>query len=242
MTTKESNAGNSQEETIVTTPENPDQETKLGEVIDPSDDKGDVDTPPGNGQGDEQKVPLHVVIDMKKEIRELKRQLSEKSITTKDFDDEVTALQDKFNVDGEFIEEMLSVAEKRAEQRLAPKIQQISQKEQAQKVAQALDNLYENSIQANPEYADIANKDVIMELAKNPANKGKTMSQILEETYGRVVQKGTRTLEKTTPGASKDTDYDFDNMDSEQEREVLNDPELSKKYAEHNMKYIKNLL
>jgi len=248
MTIK-SDEGTSQEEvtvdTTTQTPENnqPDQEQTLGEVITPTDDS-DVEITPAKGKDNEEMVPLHVVLDMKSEIKDLKKQLADKSITTGDYDQEIQALQEKYDVDADFLKDIFAVSDKRAEAKFAPQIQQISAKDKAKKQLEVIDTLYEQSIKANPEFADVANKAIIIELAKNPANHGKTMTQLLDEAYGRVVQKGTRTLESTQPGASKASEHtvDFDNMDTETEARVLKDPELAKELATHNMKYIKNLL
>ena len=181
---------------------------------------------------------------MKSEIKDLKKQLANKSITTGDYDQEIQAIQEKYDVDADFLKDIFAVSDKRAEAKFAPQIQQSSAKDKEKKQLEVIDSLYEQSIKANPEFADVANKTIIIELAKNPANHGKTMTQLLDEAYGRVVQRGTRTLESTQPGASKASEHtvDFDNMDAETEARVLRDPELAKELATHNMKYIKNLI
>jgi hypothetical protein len=117
---------------------------------------------------------------------------------------------------------------------LADKLAKIEANEQRAKRDVALENGLNKALDAAPEFKDIANADVIKQMALNPANKDKTFVQLLDEAYGNALG-GRRTIETTTPrGGAKDTKVDIDRAkkDSEYRREVLSNPDLKKQYNE----------
>ena len=98
------------------------------------------------------------------------------------------------------------------------------------KLAQGLSK----ALEAAPEFKDVANADVIKQMALNPANSDKTFVQLLEEAYGNAIG-GRRTIETTTPrGGAADTKVDIDRTrkDPEYRREVLSNPDMKKQYNE----------
>jgi len=117
---------------------------------------------------------------------------------------------------------------------LAKQLAEIQEKEKRAsrdaKLAAGLDKALETA----PEFKDIANADVIKQMALNPANKDKTFVQLLEEAYGNALG-GRRTIETTTPrGGAKDTKVDIDRTKKDKEylREVLSNPDMKKQYNE----------
>ena len=117
---------------------------------------------------------------------------------------------------------------------LAKQLAEIQAKEkraaQEVKLAQGL----EKALETAPEFKDVANADVIKQMALNPANKDKTFVQLLEEAYGNAIG-GRRTIETTTPrGGAADTKVDIERTrkDPEYRREVLSNPDLKKQYNE----------
>jgi hypothetical protein len=98
----------------------------------------------------------------------------------------------------------------------------------------ALTDGLNKALETAPEFKDIANADVIKQMALNPANKDKTFVDLLEEAYGNALG-GRRTIETTTPrGGAKDTKVDIERTkkDTEYRREVLANPDLKKQYNE----------
>lgn len=95
------------------------------------------------------------------------------------------------------------------------------------------------ALERGPEFKDIANADVIKQLALLPQNSKKTISQILEETYGNAIQ-GKRTIEtQTQPGGGKDPeplDLKRASSDINYLTEILKDPIKKAKYNEEMLK------
>jgi len=239
-----------EEETITTTDDQVDvysdvdtDETTLGDVLDDAEDGGSQTTQDKKGTKREESVPLHVVIDMKEEIKTLKRQLKDKEITTEEFNDSAKDLLEEYSdVDPGFVKKLLAAAREDARKELLPEIDKINHSKKVEQQQATLKKLLDNSVAANPEFADVVNEDVILQLAKNPANKGKTMTQLIEETYGKTLQGGTKTMENSRGGKGGNEKPNFNNMTSEEEREVLADPVLRKEYAKEQSKLIQNLL
>lgn len=118
---------------------------------------------------------------------------------------------------------------------LAAKLDRIEQNERRQKAEAIFAEHYKRALDNAPEYQDVANQEVIKQMAFNPANKNKTYSQLLEEAYGNAISGGRSTIETTTArGGVKDTKVDAERAqrDPEYRREVLADPELRKQYNE----------
>jgi len=118
--------------------------------------------------------------------------------------------------------------------RLAAELDGIKKKEQMAELNKRFETHYQKAMENMPEYKDVANMEVIRQLAFNPANANKTYKQLLEETYGNVLN-GRRTIETTIPrGGAKDSKLDMDRArkDREYRHEVLADPDLRKQYNE----------
>lgn len=117
---------------------------------------------------------------------------------------------------------------------LADKLAKIEAREKEAKLNAAVESQIAAALENAPEFKNVANTEVLKQLALNPANKDKTYSQLLEETYGNSLG-GKRTIETTTPrGGAKDTKVDLGRAqkDAEYRKEVLADPELRKQYNE----------
>jgi len=113
---------------------------------------------------------------------------------------------------------------------LADKLAKIENAEASAKVAAAIEKGINDALAEAPEYAKVANVDILKQMAL--ANKGMTYSQLLDKVYGNTLE-GKRTLETTTPrGGAKDSKVDFERAqrDGEYRKEVLRDPDLKKQY------------
>lgn len=117
---------------------------------------------------------------------------------------------------------------------LAEKLAKIEQKELQQKRDAALQAGLDKALGDYPEFKDVANANVIKQMALNPANKDKTFKDLLEEAYGNAIG-GKRTVETTTPrGGAANTKVDVERAqkDAEYRKEVFANPELKKQYNE----------
>ena len=147
----------------------------------------------------------------------------------------VDAIADKYNIDREFMNELKSTIENDLDAKYASKE---SAKEKADKFNDAFSKQYNTALERGPEFQAIANPDVIKTLATLPQNKNKTVSQLLEETYGNALT-GKRTIETTQPGGGKDPeplDFAKAEKDINYFNEVMADP---KKKAQYNDQMLK---
>lgn len=94
--------------------------------------------------------------------------------------------------------------------------------------------LYSNTVEKFPEYKDLADPAVIKQLALNPANKDKTMSQIMEDVYGHLIQ-GRPTIATDVPAADPEpgkVDVEKADRDPEYFKKVMADPKMKAEYNE----------
>ena len=117
---------------------------------------------------------------------------------------------------------------------LADKLAKIEKEKERELQGAKLDKHLAEALDNNPEYKDIANLDIIKQMALNPSNKDKTLPELLDDAYGNAIG-GKRTIESTTPrGGAKETKVDFEKAQSDPayKREVLADPDLRAQYNE----------
>jgi len=147
----------------------------------------------------------------------------------------VDAIADKYNIDREFMNELKSTIENDLDAKYASKL---SAKEKAEKFDDAFNKQYNTALERGPEFQAIANPDVIKTLATLPQNKNKTVSQLLEETYGNALT-GKRTIETTQPGGGKDPEP-LDIAKAEKDinyfNEVMADPKKKAQYNEQMLR------
>ncbi len=147
----------------------------------------------------------------------------------------VDAIAEKYNIDREFMNELKSTIENDLDAKYASKL---SAKDKAEKFDDAFNKQYNTALERGPEFQSIANPDVIKTLATLPQNKNKTVSQLLEETYGNALT-GKRTIETTQPGGGKDPeplDISRAEKDIEYFKQVMADPKKKAQYNEHMFK------
>jgi hypothetical protein len=88
-----------------------------------------------------------------------------------------------------------------------------------------------------PYLKDVANKDILKQLATSPENANKTMAQLVEEVYGHTVQ-GKKTMETAQPNGGRDGEtVNFAEAGNpEVYARIKADPKLNKEYREYVMK------
>ena len=175
------------------------------------------------------------LIAAEKELKALRESMQYQEATQYEQVTGVDAIADKYNIDREFMNELKSTIENDLDAKYASKE---SAKEKADKFNDAFSKQYNTALERGPEFQAIANPDVIKTLATLPQNKNKTVSQLLEETYGNALT-GKRTIETTQPGGGKDPEP-LDIAKAEKDinyfNEVMADPKKKAQYNEAMLK------
>lgn len=200
---------------------------------------------------DEPKIPDSVPYDrfrekvnqnkeLKSRIAELESSAQEGDMSKEDVESDLSDIATEYDIPTEALdkvaERLYSKAQQTIEERLAP----LTAKEKADKQNQVISAMFDKALEARPEFKDVADQDVIKQLALNPANANKTMSQLLDQVYGKVVTSPERkTMETTAPGKSEvidKVDYKRAQSDSEYFAKIKADPELKAQYNEQMTK------
>jgi hypothetical protein len=198
----------------------------------------------GTSKPEPKMVPEAVLIQTKKENKELARKLKELEenrasgdITKQELSSTLDTLAEKYNVDKSFLKELSTVIRADAKEEIGDevnsKLKPLQEQEKAKETDRLFKETYDKILEENPEYKGIVNQDVIKRLALDPTNKHKTFGKIIDEAYGHLIP-GKRTMETTTPRGGKDVEVDIDKAkrDVEYFKEIMADPELKKKYNE----------
>lgn len=175
------------------------------------------------------------LIAAEKELKALRESMQYQESSQNEQLTGVDAIADKYNIDREFMNELKSTIENDLDAKYASKE---SAKEKAEKFNDAFSKQYNTALERGPEFQIIANPDVIKTLATLPQNKNKTVSQLLEETYGNALT-GKRTIETTQPGGGKDPeplDFAKAEKDINYFNEVMADPKKKAQYNEAMLK------
>ena len=226
------------------------KEPKVGEIIEDA-DKGTKKTP--NGDDDAPKtVGLDKFLEEKKARKAAEKRIAEleskgEEVDADDVSDAIDEIAEEYNVDKGFLKKLKKVltpkssptkstedkTKEGADDEVSSRLTALEQKERDAEIAKAFDSAYKKALEIVPEYAEVANPEVIKELSLLPKNKDKTFSQIIEETYGKSVPTGRKTIERTTPGGGKEpetVDFDRARKDSKYYAEIMANPALKKQY------------
>lgn len=175
---------------------------------------------------------------LKRDLADLQRQI-ESGSNNKVISKDLKAIAEEHNIDVSFLQDFASAvkqeAEKDLEEKVSERLKPITDKQNSDRIEKIFSENFSKTIDAMPEFKDIANRDVIKTLALDPKNANKTFAQIIENAYGHLVT-GKRTIESTKPqGGKSDTSIDFSraSRDSSYFAEIMADPQLKKKYNEN---------
>ncbi len=171
---------------------------------------------------------------LEKEVIALKKQI-ETGSSTEDISDSIDAIAEEHDIDRGFLKKLAQTIKADTEKELEQKFNsKFESREKIDKFETAFNKGLALALERGPEFKDIANPDVIKQLALLPQNASKTISEIIEETYGNAIQ-GKRTIETTTPGGGKDPeplDLNRAGKDIEYFNEVMADPKKKAQYNE----------
>lgn len=205
--------------------------SEISEEIEQSVDDTHVNTVPEYAFVAQKKA----LIAAEKELKALKESIQYQESSQYEQATGVDAIADKYNIDREFMNELKSTIENDLDAKYASKL---SAKEKAEKFEDAFSKQYATALERGPEFQAIANAEVIKTLATLPQNKNKTVSQLLEETYGNALT-GKRTIETTQPGGGKDPEP-LDIAKAEKDinyfNEVMADPKKKAQYNDYMLK------
>lgn len=176
---------------------------------------------------------------LEKELDSLKKQFESGDLSNKEVKDSVASIADKHGIDKGFLNDLVTAIKTDTEKELESKFNsKFESKEKAEKFENAFIKGFNLAIERGPEFKDIVNQDVVRQLAMLPQNANKTISQLIEETYGNALT-GKRTIEVTTPGGGKDPeplDFNKARRDTEYFKEVMSDPVKKAQYNERMLK------
>ena len=158
--------------------------------------------------------------------------------------DDIAALAKEHNIDEEFLQKLATTvhakAKKELEAEFLPKINKVNAENAAEKVEKKFTVLFDKTLDENPEYKGIVNRDVIKTLALDPKNAKKTLPQIVEETYGNAVT-GKKTME-TGPSGAKVEKPNFSKVTASDLERINSDPALKKEYTDWTQNEVKQYL
>lgn len=186
-------------------------------------------------------VPLAVFLEEKKERKTLETKIAdlEKQVAAGkklDVGDEIAALGEEYGVDAGFLAKLTTAIETRVGKpkggEVSPDVQKILADAEAKNLNEVFKTHFDKAIGKMPEYAEIANPEVIKSLSLLPENANKTFSQIIEDTYSRSLS-GKKTIETTVPNGGKEPapiDYVKASKDQTYLAEILANPETKKEY------------
>lgn len=175
---------------------------------------------------------------LKKEMKELRKAIEE-GATKKEVSSDIKALAEKHNVDPEFLQEFTTSVRASMEQefddKVASEVKPLKDKEKADKINTAFSTHFTKAMEKMPEFEGVAKAEVIKSLSLDPKNVNKTFTQLIEETYGHLIQ-GKRTVDAASTRANKNDSFEVDvskaQTDPKYFKEVMANPTLKKKYNE----------
>jgi len=175
--------------------------------------------------------------ELKKEIAEIKQMMAD-GATKAEVNREIESLAKEHNIDTDFLTKLSSTIEKGLSSKFSKdEVKKETQDDDVETKSIDIDkeftNHFDRVIQHMPEFQDIVNKDIIKSITLDPKNGHKTLTQIIEETYGAVL-KGKKSLDMTKPGGGKDPqplDMKRAQTDASYRRDVVfADPDLKRQY------------
>lgn len=144
-------------------------------------------------------------------------------------------------VDPNFIKRLLD-KQRKPNEKLSADLQEIKSQLRQEEFNKTFDKALDKSLNENPEYKGIVNPDVIKKLILDPDNKDKTVTEVIEETYGQVTF-SKRTLESTRKNVNADDLTDFSDLNDNPDKlaKIKANPESYKKYKDFIVKQSQNM-
>lgn len=186
-------------------------------------------------------VPLSVYLELKDDFKALKKEIKEASKSNQEKIEArgFSELTQKYpDVSPEFIQDMLSSATKEATKKIEEKYSPIIEKQEMEKKQaefdRAFDNLFEKTLQENPDLPSTIDKELVKELALTPKYRNVPLSEILIKMYASS-QTGKASSENDMRSSSDRISdvVDFGNINDEQKKAIMADPKVRQKYFDY---------
>ncbi len=184
-------------------------------------------------------VPLKAFLDLKKDLKDLKKDLADAKTNSEKSKVEVEGLSELANkypdVNGDFLRDLLNSASQTASKKLEDKFSSVIEQQETERKQlafdKAFDNLYDKTLNENPDLPKTIDKGLIKDLAQTPKYRTTPLAEILQKMYptGNV---GKASSENDMRSAADRVDdiVSFDKITSEQKKEVMADPKARQKY------------
>ena len=190
-------------------------------------------------------VGLDKYLDLRKENKELKKSIAnlkysiDDGATNTEISGDIDTIANRYDVDKTFLQQLVTTIRSETEKGVDEKLSaRFGAEEKAEKIDKAFNKYYDLAIENMPEFANVANKEVIKALSLLPSNANKTFSTIIEDAYGNAIQ-GKRTIDTVKAGNGKEAeplDAIRAATDPEYFREVMANPQRK---AEYNAQMLK---
>lgn len=186
-------------------------------------------------------VPEAALLDMKKDNKDLRKELKDLRTTIEqggskaEVSEDIAAIGEKYGVDKTFLNELAATIRKEVGADTDNRLKPLTAKDKADRIEKIFGEHFDKAMAELPEYAGVVNRSVIKSLSLDPENANKTFAQLIDETYGKAIPAGKRTLETTTPRGGKSPepiDYTRAVKDQKYFAEIMSDPDLKKQYNE----------
>lgn len=183
-------------------------------------------------------VPLSVYLSLKDDVKELKKEIKESKESKKPsvVIDGLKDLAEKYpDVNQEFMKDLLTSATSTAQNEIEKKYTPILEKQENEKKQlafdKAFDNLFDKTLNDNPELPKTIDKDAIKALALTPKYRNVPLADILLKMYpsGNV---GKASSENDMRSAADRIDdvVNFDKITPDQKKAIMEDPKARSKY------------
>lgn len=183
-------------------------------------------------------VPLAVYLDLKEDLKALKHEIKESKGSAKERVEiqGISELTTKYpDVNPEFIQDMFATATKEATKKIEEKYTPIIERQENEKKQlafdKAFDNLFEKTLQDNPDLPKSIDKELIKELASTPRYRNIPLSDILVKMYANGNNgKSSSENDARTAGDRVEDVVSFDKINSDQKKAIMDDPKTRQKY------------
>ena len=223
------------EATEVVTPEAEAKEETLADALDAKEESKIPDSIPYNRF--KEKVDENA--DLKSRLSELEERVQANETAQKEVDSDLADIAKEHDIPDSVLEKLSQKMLAQVDEKLAP----LTQREQQAKLDSKFETMFAKTLADNPQFSDIVNKDIVKQLAFNPANANLTLSKLLENTYGKLVQPADKkTMETTQPGKSEAiTSVDFNRAqnDSAYMKQIKADSGLHAEYKKELVEQLK---
>lgn len=181
----------------------------------------------------EETVPLGTFLELKDELKDIKKQLKEnaapqsKAETNATIKDLATRYPD---VNQDFIRDIVSAATLETEAKFKPQLERQENERQQATFDKKFDDIYNSALAENPDAKEV-NKEAIKALALSPQYNNTPVTELIKMLYpvGTVGRATTENNMRVT-GATIDAMVDIDRITPEQRTQIMDDPSLRKAY------------